>query len=186
MIKVMFQYFGDIARIHRMWIRRGANKILVDRSQEWARRSARAVVHRLHESMDQMKDVPNSAATEAMKGFNHPLVQSGNLQKSIVYKEESIAGVKTFYGGIDQRAVTDKGEMMTALAMRLNNGYLIPVTDEVRNLMASVGFPLREDTRFLVVPPRPFLAVGIERGLEDSKEIAQRISYLAFNEIKRG
>jgi len=185
MIRVAFSAFGNLQWIHKMWIKKGMKRSFVNRSDEWARRGAKAVMVCMNEGIIAMRDMPNSGVTQRLKGFNYPLVESGELRKSVINRRlPDEGGEHVYYGGIDPDAVTKKGEKMTDLAMKQNNGYVIAVTEEIRNLFAANEMPLGANTKFLVVPPRPFLNFGLAKAMNQLESIAKKISFLTFEDIR--
>jgi hypothetical protein len=113
--------------------------------------------------------IRNSQATIVLKGSSTPLIDSGKLVESIVWKKLSRF---VYFAGIDPNAKTSRGVPYSVIAARQNEGYIIPVTDEIRAFMAVHGIAVRADTTFFVVPPRPFLSVALEKSLSQIQAIA--------------
>lgn len=89
---------------------------------------------------------PLSEVTKQIKGSGRPLVDTGEMRDSIVAWDEGgdwFAGIPDDSPAIPRAAVHEKGAH-------------VPVTDAVRKFFAAQGFPLRADTRFLRIPPRPW------------------------------
>lgn len=115
--------------------------------------------------------IRNSEATIILKGSSTPLVDSGSLISSIVWKKLSR---HVYFVGIDPNAKTNRGIPYSVIAAKQNEGYVIPVTDELRAFMAANGITVRSDTMFFVVPPRPFLSSALEKSLRDIQIITAR------------
>lgn len=103
---------------------------------------------------------PNSGATVILKGSGVPLVHTGKMKKSIITKN---MGTFDYYGGIDPAATTPDGTLISKIAQMQNAGYVIPVTAKIRALMDSHGIIVSPDTKFFVVPARPFLARALDK-----------------------
>jgi len=102
---------------------------------------------------------PNSEATIIIKGSAKPLVDKGTMRNSIVVTNTDAF---SYYGGIDPDATNDAGVRIGDIAMAQNTGYAIPVTDELRQFMASYGIAVHATTKFFLVPPRPFLTTALQ------------------------
>lgn len=126
------------------------------------------VASNFRDAIRESQTIPNSQATIILKGASIPLVDTGKLVSSIIWKKLSR---NIYYAGVDPNARTKRGDSVAMIAVRQNAGYVVPVTEGVRNFMRSQDISVREDTSFFVVPARPFLTVAIERSIEDIKTI---------------
>jgi hypothetical protein len=114
-------------------------------------------------SGDGMK--PNSPLTEALKGSSRPLVDTGELQKSITHKltafDEVIIGVLRRVQKRNPK--TGKVDNLQDIAAILHNGATISVTPAMRRLFFALSNeipevkPLSPKTTVIVIPARPFL-----------------------------
>ena len=90
---------------------------------------------------------PLSEFTKKMKGSDRRLVDTGEFVGSITVWDD---GGKWFAGVPDSSPAAMKAAVH-------ENGAHVPVTEGVRGFFRSQGLPLRQDTRFVRVPPRPWL-----------------------------
>lgn len=132
-------------------------------------------------TQDGITMVANAAATKAMKGSSRPLVDSGELLKSVVGRATSWDAA--VIGVLKSRSIKDKetGETRNLLqvARILHNGATIGVTEAMRRYffwMASryekgeikrKWLPLSHKTKVIVVPPRPFLEFAVTKRMVD-------------------
>lgn len=108
-----------------------------------------------------------SEITKQIKGNDFLLVDTGRFVTSMqVWKED-----QRWYAGIRRGAKGKKGEDLTLIGIVQEEGATIPVTDGVRRFFAAKGIPLRKDTKFLVVPPRPWFAPAMAELNEYANEI---------------
>ncbi len=104
--------------------------------------------------------------TKQLKGKDDILVDSGSFVDSIdVWKED-----KRWYAGIRPGARGDKGQDLTMVGMVHEYGATVPVTPGVRGFFASRGVPLRAETRYLIIPPRPWFAPATQELNEYANE----------------
>lgn len=90
---------------------------------------------------------PLAEFTRKMKGSDRPLVDTGEFVGSITVWSDS----GEWFAG-----VPDSSPASTKAAVH-EEGAHVPVTEGVRAFFRSQGAPLRADTRFVRVPPRPWL-----------------------------
>lgn len=137
----------------------------------WRQMAMKAVRHAkkcILEAMSSQNLAPLSGATIALKGTNTLLVETGKLRDSVIAKQETPT---SFYGGIDLNARNDKGMNIGWLATLHQSGYTIEVTQEIRNKFRAVGINLRDDTKVLIVPPRPFVMMGLQKAMDDIEKM---------------
>jgi len=96
--------------------------------------------------------------TKQLKGKDDILVDSGSFVDSMSVWQEG----KRWYAGIPAGAKGDKGQDLTMVGLVHENGATVPVTEGVRGFFASRGVPLRADTQYLTIPPRPWFAPATE------------------------
>lgn len=105
--------------------------------------------------------------TKQLKGKDDILIDSGSFVESMSVWPEG----KRWYAGIPPGATGDKGQDLTMVGLVHENGATVPVTPGVRGFFASKGFPLRADTLYLVIPPRPWFAPAVEELNEYANEV---------------
>jgi hypothetical protein len=108
----------------------------------------------------------NSEFTKAVKGSEKQLVDSGTFIRSIDTWQDG----KRWYAGIKPGTRAENGADLTMVGAVQENGAHIPISDDMRAFFAVKGFPLRADTKFVRIPPRPWLAPAaaeLEAHLED-------------------
>ncbi len=118
----------------------------------------------------------NADLTILLKGSDRPLVDSGQLVKSIASDVRRWDLV--LIGVLRNRVVTDKrGQKVgvKVIARALHDGATFKVTDKMRRLFFWLAFgnddtkgvvkPLSPKTKTIVVPPRPFMAAALTNRL---------------------
>ena len=112
----------------------------------------------------------NSMVTITNKGSARPLVDTGQLVQSINSKSVDWQTVDV---GVLRRAKVSshQNKDIIDVATILHFGATIKVTQKMRNYFAAKSReepdkwrPIRSSTRFIVIPPRPFLNVVESRG----------------------
>jgi len=167
-IELIASVVGNVARFSKLTD--PSSGIASNFMRNWrqaAMRSVRLAKKYIEEAMASQSLAPLSQITVALKGTNTLLVESGTLKSAIVARQE---GPNVFYGGIDVDVKNEKGMSMGWLATLHQSGYTIEVTPAIRQLFKSIGVNLREDTRVLVVPPRPFVMMGLEKAIEEIRK----------------
>lgn len=125
---------------------------------------------------------PNSLATVILKGSATPLVETGKMISSIKVKKNDAFD---YYAGIDPAAVNDKGANIATIALKQNAGYIIVVTNAVRAYLRSAGLHVGNDTKFFVVPPRPFLTEGFTNALKEIEKKFGRTKEMAISSFRK-
>jgi hypothetical protein len=108
----------------------------------------------------------NAPLTEAIKGSSRPLVNTGQLVRSVTSKVGSFDEV--FVGVLRSRAIRDpntgKVRDVKEIAAILHQGAVIRVTEQMRRFFFAMADqfperwkPLSSSTKVIVIPPRPFL-----------------------------
>jgi hypothetical protein len=116
----------------------------------------------------------NAQLTIAMKGSDRPLVDSGELMKSISSEVKSWdlvhVGVLRNRTVVDEK--TDKKTGVMLIAKSLHDGAILNVTDKMRRFFFWMAFhddspfkgivkPLKPGTKKIIIPPRPFLFAAL-------------------------
>lgn len=121
---------------------------------------------------------PLAESTKKMKGSSKPLIDNGDLVRSINVDN---VGHDGFFVGVNRNAQTSDDEPMVNLAEIHENGtppYAIPVTPKLRafwNYMVHKGVfssPLGPDKHVILhpgVPARPFLKPSFEEWEKDAE-----------------
>lgn len=118
---------------------------------------------------------PNAPLTVLLKGSDRPLVDSGELKKSINSEVKSWDLV--LIGILRNRTVTDdrgKKRGIVNIARALHDGAEIPVTAKMRRYFFWLAFgkdspfkgavkPLKKSTKKIVIPPRPFMHAALTK-----------------------
>lgn len=138
--------------------------------EELPRSLASIVVRELKAAARSNAMAPNSTATIAIKSSAVPLVETGSLIQSIRVKK---MGVFDYYGGVDPGEKNANGVPLSNIAVGQNVGYIIPVDEQVRALMQANGLTVSKDTKFFVVPARPFLTRGFDKAEPQINKIIQ-------------
>lgn len=106
---------------------------------------------------------PLAEFTKQQKGHGRQLVDTGKMLSDIAAWREG----DSWHAGIpDSAPSADRAAIQ-------ENGAHIPVTDKMRAFFVAQGAPLRADTRFIRVPPRPWLKPAereVEAFLKDNLE----------------
>jgi len=119
-------------------------------------------IERGRDGWDSLSDV-----TREFKGSSKPLVDSGMFVSSIDTWKEG----KRWFAGLPPGAKGDDGQDLGMVAGIQEHGAHVPVSDASRKFFAARGFPLKADTKFIRIPPRPWLAPAAEE-LEEHIEKA--------------
>lgn len=112
---------------------------------------------------------PLHPMTVAMKGFDKPLIHKGDFLRSIQVEKdgkEAYVGVMTSKGS--------RGQDLGMIAAICESGATIPVSDKMRGWFSAQGFPLKNTTAVIKIPPRPVFAPAVEETVDDLDAILQR------------
>lgn len=114
-----------------------------------------------------------SKVTVTLKGHSRALEDTGTLKNSItVVKLDGSVLV-----GIPDEAVYPDGTPVSDIASLMEDGASIEVTDKMRGFMAAKGFPLRKETKYIVIPARSFFERALaEFETEDLPGIVEKAS----------
>lgn len=115
--------------------------------------------------------VPNSPLTVLAKGSSRPLVDRGDLRRSINWRTETKVG--TLWGGVGvlRTRKTRDGRSLVNVAIPLHEGFTVRVTPKVRAAVfaemrkrrgKAVRFESSEGSRTWKVKGRPFVRVPFE------------------------
>lgn len=154
---------GEWARVRTVFSNQGIRGFVTRDWPKMASKAVRIVARSIREEAKSTSLKPNSVVTIALKGSNIPLVDTKQLMGSIIEKKIS---TDEYYGGIDPAARhAESGVPIWVIALRQNSGYVIPVTAALRNRIAAAGFRVNAATKAFVVPARPFLTIGLDKGI---------------------
>jgi hypothetical protein len=137
------------------------DKILLgDKTQNAMERLANAtkdfIVDGIEKSRPSWKEL--NEITKTIKGNGKILVDSGAFVDAMkVWK----SGARWF-AGLPDNAKGDKGQDLNIVGEVHENGAHVPVSEEMRKFFAANGFPLREETKFVRIPERPWFAPAQE------------------------
>jgi hypothetical protein len=116
--------------------------------------------------------------TTRIKGSSKPLVDSGDFVGAMdVWKEG-----RRWYGGLPAGAKGSKGQDLNTVGAVHEYGATIPVSDGMRSWFAAQGFPLRDETTHITVPPRAWF----KPAFEELKEYADEVLRPLIDEILEG
>jgi hypothetical protein len=105
--------------------------------------------------------------TKTLKGHDKLLIESGTFVRAMTTWKEG----KRWYAGIPDDATGDKGQDLEMVGEVHEKGANVPVTEGIRGFFLSQGFPLRADTKFVTIPPRPWFAPAAEELDEYADEV---------------
>lgn len=111
--------------------------------------------------------------TMMQKGSGTPLM-GGQLEEGLLAETQ----LMPIGGPFVDVWVGVRGELAMIAAVQ-QEGASIPATENMRNYLASQGLHLRKDTRYVVIPPRPFIEPGLEA-------VRGRATYLFTRAFVRG
>ncbi len=147
--------FGKYRKLIRD-LQRAEELLEGERTQKALRQLAEAgrdfIVNGIKKTRDSWKDL--NEITKQLKGKSNILVDSGSFLNAMhVWKTG-----KRWFAGISRGSKGDDGQDLTLIGLIHEEGATVPVTDKMRGFFAGRGVPLRKDTKFLVIPPRPWFA----------------------------
>jgi len=164
---------GNWAKVKTVFSNQGIGGFVTRRWPQLASKAVRLVARSLREEMKSSNLRPNSLVTAALKGSSVPLVDTKTMFRSIVEKK---VNENEYYGGIDPNARSPKtGVPVWVIALRQNSGYAIPVTESLRNKIMAEGFRVNANTKVFIVPARPFLTVGLDKGIRKAIGMIQSL-----------
>ncbi len=102
---------------------------------------------------------PLHPLTVHLKQHNRPLIETGAMEDAITAWQKGDRWV----AGIPASATGSNGQSLADIANIHENGAHVPVTPAMRGFFARNGFPLKDSTRFLRIPKRPFRRPAEER-----------------------
>lgn len=108
----------------------------------------------------------NHPITISMKGFNWPLMESGQMAGSITFTTIERGSEIIYMIGFPAGPAADK-------ALNAEFGKTILVTDRMRRFMAANGFPLRGDTKAIYVPPRQLFQPAFDETKDEIQKAAE-------------
>lgn len=98
-----------------------------------------------------------SEITKTVKGHDKILVDTGSFKNAMV----SFKDGKNWVAGLPEGAVGSKGQDLNDVGIIHEEGAMLPITDAMRNWFEAKGFPLRNDTKFIRIPPRPWFEPAV-------------------------
>lgn len=120
-----------------------------------------------------------SEMTRRLKGSSKILIDSQDFIDGMeVWKEG-----RRWYGGLRPDAKGEKGQDLNMIGAVHEYGTTIPVTDSMRAFFASQGFPLREDTTHIAIPPRAWFAPAFDELKEYADEVLRPLVDSVLEEI---
>jgi hypothetical protein len=134
-----------------------AERILEGRStkramEDLAETAKNLIIDGIKQGRDSWDDL--SDITREFKGSTKPLVDSGMFLASIDTWQEG----KRWLAGLVPGSRGSDGQDLEMVGGIQEQGAHIPISDATRKFFAARGFPLRADTKFVRIPPRPWLA----------------------------
>ena len=166
--------FGEWPAVRRGFKGRARfSKAISEESQVFGEKHARKLVRRIRAVIrgGRAEGDPLSVATvQNLKSGNTkdvPWHETGRLAEAVnVWK----VGKFTWAIGFREKQGASHGRMdVAAIAMQLEFGAKIPVTDAMRGYLRSQGIFIKNNTRFIIIPPRPVVRPAIEL---QQKEVA--------------
>jgi hypothetical protein len=138
-------------------------KLFKDAQRRAGERSAQLIKTKMEEFLlEGRAEWPeNHPITVSMKGFNWPLMETGQLAQSITITTIERGSRIDYLIGFPPGPAADK-------ALNAEFGKTIVVTDRMRRFMAANGFPLKSDTKVLFIPPRQLFQPAFD---ESRKEV---------------
>lgn len=121
-----------------------------------------------------------SDVTKAIKGNDRPLVDTGTFIRAMRVWNEG----KEWFAGLPEGATGPGGGDLAVIGAVHEHGATIPVSPEVRAFFAFKGFPLRTDTRFIVVPPRPWFGPAAAETEKYAEKTLQALGDILARELK--
>lgn len=93
--------------------------------------------------------------TKEQKGSSKALVDKGDLANSVTSKKVRSDAI---FVGVHRTARSKTNQSLVMIAQIQETGIAIMVTDKMRAYLAFQGMPLHPTTKFIWIPPRPFLS----------------------------
>jgi hypothetical protein len=123
------------------------------------------IVKGIKEGREAWKDL--NEITKRLKGNDDILIDSGSFVGAMTVWQEG----KRWFGGLPNGAKGGEGQDLNLVGMVHEWGATVPVSDEIRGFFAANGVPLRAETKFLTIPPRPWFAPAYAELREYADEI---------------
>jgi hypothetical protein len=105
------------------------------------------------ENWKQLSDI-----TKTLKGHDRILIDSGTFVGSMVVYREG----KRWFAGLPEGAKGNKGKDLEMIGEVHEKGASVKVTEKIRKFFFAIGFPLRANTAFIMIPARPWFAPAVE------------------------
>lgn len=140
---------------------------------------------------------PNAPSTIRAKGSSKPLINHGDLLRSIGVDELAVfggsAGGAQFFVGVNRSARRADGTTSQAtIAEWMEEGtkpHLIPITPRMRGFFRHLGVNLPDEKMYFYhpgTPPRPFLRPSVEQWGKDVNRLLQQDLLRKFGDDLRG
>jgi hypothetical protein len=118
--------------------------------------------------------------TKAIKRSDKLLVDSGDFLRAVrktidAGKKEALVGI------LDERG--PHGQDLELIALVLEGGAYVRVTEKLRGWMAAQGFPLRKTTMYIRVPPRPVMGVAADEVEDEFGELVDMAVDAAVDQL---
>lgn len=142
-------------------------KLFKDAQRRAGERSAALIKAKMEEFLlDGRSEWPeNHPLTQSLKGFNWPLMETGQMAQSITFITLERGSRIDYLVGFPAGPAADK-------ALRAEFGKTILVTDKMRRFMAWKGFPLKADTKAIFIPPRQIFQPAFDDTRADIQDAA--------------
>ncbi len=115
---------------------------------------------------------PLTEMTKTIKGHDKILFDTGEFVGSVVTWKEGAR----WYAGIPEGATNSRGADLNMIGEVQEHGEVIKVTDAMRKFFIANGFPLKSDTLFIVVPPRPWFEPATEELDQHADEVLEPLA----------
>lgn len=99
-----------------------------------------------------------SEITKKLKGHDRILVDSGSFAAAMEYFREG----KSWFAGLPEGAKGNKGKDLEMIGEVHEKGTSVKVTEKIRKFFFAIGFPLRDNTLYIVIPARPWFEPAVE------------------------
>lgn len=110
-----------------------------------------------------------SEMTKRLKGHDRILVDKGSFVGAMKTWKEG----KRWFAGLPEGAVGSDGQSLSIVGAVHESGATVEVTEDMRKFFVAKGFPLRSDTKFIIIPPRPWFAPAVEELEEYADEVLE-------------
>ena len=106
--------------------------------------------------------------TIAQKGSARPLIDKGSLMRAVKVDVESR---KQLFIGIERGSRGSKGQDLALIANVHESGATIRVTEKMRGFLRAKGLFLRDRTKVIRIPARPFIEPAVNESVKEVKDL---------------